>query len=174
MIQEKKYGTFADRALAGIIDSLILSLAIMLFISLLIIVGVIDANHANEFFRNLETGITELDPKAIEVQNHFEFILQMLIAVVTSIYIASYLSSKSQATIGKRVMKVYVGNHDGSRLSKGRSSWRAIVSVLISIFFPALVVSALMVIFTKEKTALHDIICRTRVFKGSVGGEVNG
>jgi uncharacterized RDD family membrane protein YckC len=56
-----------------------------------------------------------------------------------------------------------VGNCDGSKISPIKSFCRAIASVLTS---ATLGIGFLLVIFTKEKTALHDIICKTRVFHG--------
>ena len=60
-------------------------------------------------------------------------------------------------------MGIYVGNRDGSRLSWQKSLMRALASMLTS---ATLGLGFLLVIFTKEKTALHDIICNTRVFHG--------
>lgn len=78
-------------------------------------------------------------------------------------YLGYFLASKQQATIGKRILGIYVGNPDGSRITPARSLARAIASLLTS---ATLGLGFLLVIFTKEKTALHDLICNTRVFHG--------
>jgi uncharacterized RDD family membrane protein YckC len=83
--------------------------------------------------------------------------------VVSIIYLTYFISRKSQATLGKRVMGIYVGNPDGSKLIWQRSLARALASMVTSM---TLGLGFLIVAFTKEKTALHDIICNTRVFHG--------
>jgi len=82
---------------------------------------------------------------------------------ISIIYLGYFLSSKKQATIGKRILGIYVGNPDGSKLSLQKSIWRALASILTS---ATLGIGFLLVIFTKEKTAMHDILCNTRVFCG--------
>ena len=78
-------------------------------------------------------------------------------------YITYFLSKKGQATLGKKFLKIYVGNPDGSRLSAGRSLARAVGSIVTSM---TLGLGFLPVVFTKEKVSLHDFICKTRVFHG--------
>lgn len=82
---------------------------------------------------------------------------------VSVTYIAYFVSSKRQATLGKRVLGIYVGNLDGSKLSWQKSLARALASILTSM---TLGLGFFMLVFTKEKTALHDLICGTRVFHG--------
>lgn len=82
---------------------------------------------------------------------------------VSIVYLTYFIARKSQATLGKSLMGIYVGNRDGSRLSWQKSLMRALASMLTS---ATLGLGFLLVIFTKEKTALHDIICNTRVFHG--------
>lgn len=77
-------------------------------------------------------------------------------------YLTYFISRKGQATIGKKITGIYVGNLDGSRLSLAKSLFRALVSILTVVTFG---LGFLLVIFTSEKTALHDLICQTRVFK---------
>jgi uncharacterized RDD family membrane protein YckC len=82
-------------------------------------------------------------------------------------YLGYFLASKKQATFGKRLMGIYVGNPDGSKLSPKKSLARALASMLTS---ATLGLGFLLIIFTKEKTALHDFICQTRVFHGRKHG----
>lgn len=87
-----------------------------------------------------------------------------LVAYAISIaYIAYFLSGKNQATIGKKLLGIYVGNPDGSKLSKARATARAFASIITS---ATLGIGFVVVIFTKEKIALHDFLCSTRVFYG--------
>ena len=78
-------------------------------------------------------------------------------------YLTYFVASKKQATLGKRILGIYVGNRDGSKLTWQKSLARAAASILTSL---TLGLGFLMLIFTKEKTALHDILCNTRVFHG--------
>ena len=93
--------------------------------------------------------------------------LDYLSYAVSILYLVHFLSSKTQATFGKRMMGIYVGNPDGSRLSSARALARAVASIVTA---TTLGLGFLLVIFTKEKTALHDIICNTRVFHGRKNG----
>jgi uncharacterized RDD family membrane protein YckC len=94
-------------------------------------------------------------------------ILDYLTYAISILYLVHFLSSKTQATFGKRIMGIYVGNPDGSRLSSVRALVRAIASMLTA---TTIGLGFLLVIFTKEKTALHDLICNTRVFHGRKNG----
>ena len=79
------------------------------------------------------------------------------------VYLCYFIASKKQATLGKRLLGIYVANPDGSKLSWQKSLARALSSILTSM---TLGLGFILLIFTKEKTALHDIICNTRVFHG--------
>jgi len=96
--------------------------------------------------------------------NNFSDYLGYAISIA---YVGYFLSSKRQATIGKSLMGIYVGNPDGSKLSPLKSIGRASAAILTSL---TLGIGFLIVVFTKEKTALHDIICKTRVFYGKKNG----
>jgi uncharacterized RDD family membrane protein YckC len=72
-----------------------------------------------------------------------------------------FLSRTDQATLGKKIAGIYVGNVDGSKLTWQRALYRALASILTAC---TLGIGFLFVLFTKEKTALHDVICKTRVF----------
>lgn len=93
--------------------------------------------------------------------------LDYLSYAISILYLVHFLSSKTQATFGKRMMGIYVGNPDGSRLSSTKALARAVASMLTAI---TIGLGFLLVIFTKEKTALHDLICNTRVFHGRKNG----
>ena len=86
--------------------------------------------------------------------------LSWIISIAYSIY---FLTSKNQATPGKRMMNIYVATKDGQKLSINRCFARFFCTVLSGVLLGA---GFLMIIFTKEKTALHDMICGTRVFHG--------
>ena len=146
------FAGFWVRFFAGFLDTLFLIPPLFL---LLFLFGIdtYQMFHASDSFSNYNSFTASSSGQRIN-----------LISYGLSIaYLAYFLSSKKQATIGKRIMGIYVGNRDGSRISTTKSFCRAIASILTS---ATLGIGFLLVIFTKEKTALHDIICNTRVFHG--------
>jgi uncharacterized RDD family membrane protein YckC len=91
--------------------------------------------------------------------------------IITTITLLAYfmyrilfVSSKWQATPGKRIVGIYIVQKEGEkRISFGQSLKREL-STLIS--FLILLLGYIMVAFTKEKESLHDIIASTRVVFG--------
>ncbi len=83
--------------------------------------------------------------------------------VLSAVYNISFVAGDWQATPGKRLCGIKVVMADGSRPTLLQAALRHIasgVSVLIcylGFFF---------VLWTKEKTALHDMMCHTRVVIG--------
>lgn len=78
-------------------------------------------------------------------------------------YAAYFLGSPYQATWGKRLCKIYVARSNNQKLSRARAMARAGASLLS---FAILGLGFITIIFTKEKVALHDFLCDTRVFYG--------
>jgi len=83
--------------------------------------------------------------------------------VISITYSVYFITSKQQATPGKRIMNIYIATRDGKKLSVNRCFARFFASILSGLL---LGIGLLMIAFTKEKTALHDLICNTRVFYG--------
>ncbi len=83
-----------------------------------------------------------------------------IISIAYSVY---FITSKQQATPGKRIMNIYIATKDGRKLTVNRCFARFFASILSGLL---LGVGFVMIAFTKEKTALHDLICNTRVFYG--------
>ena len=96
-------------------------------------------------------------------------------------YLTYFESSSWQATPGKRIFKIFVTNANGAPLIKRDALARFIAFSMVT--FPAHVsfldresASMLMVwlalvwfipmLATPEKTAMQDILCRTRVLRG--------
>jgi uncharacterized RDD family membrane protein YckC len=86
--------------------------------------------------------------------------LSWVISISYSVY---FITSKKQATPGKRILNIYIATKDGKKLSVERSFARFFGSILSGMIFG---IGFFMIAFTKEKTALHDLICNTRVFYG--------
>ena len=152
MAEEKHYAGFWVRLFAGILDIAFLA---PVFIILVYLLAPADYKmmkidqpsfHYSEFAASTHSSIVDYIGYALSIA-----------------YVTYFLSRKGQATIGKKILGIYVGNPDGSQLTVGRSSARALASILTSM---TLGLGFIMLVFTKEKTALHDLICKTRVFHG--------
>ncbi|MFT6077715.1 MAG: putative RDD family membrane protein YckC [Rickettsiales bacterium] len=96
-------------------------------------------------------------------ENLIEKIADFASWVISIAYSVYFLTSKQQATPGKKIMGIYVGTRDGQKLSLNHCFARFFATVLSGMAFG---IGLVMIAFTKEKTALHDIICNTRVFYG--------
>lgn len=143
MSGNKKYAGFFIRLLAGILDLIVLLPPLLLAMYLCLD---LDFNNTAKLLNDIQIYEDEIN----------------IISIIISIpYITYFLSSNSQATIGKKILKIYVGNLDGSKLSKKQSLARSLMSIVTSM---TLGIGFLSVLFTKEKISLHDFICKTRVF----------
>ncbi len=80
--------------------------------------------------------------------------------VVSAAYNILFTASSWQATPGKRHCNMRVVNADGSKLTLKQSAIRHASSGISTIIAW---LGFLPVLFTKERTALHDMICQTRV-----------
>ena len=148
----KTYAGFWIRFCAGILNTLFM---IPPFVILALYFGPADFHLANL--------VTPPAGDFFSFGTSNDRLLDILSYIVSIVYIGYFLASKNQATIGKRILGIYVGNPDGSKLSTAKSFSRAVTSLLTS---ATLGLGFLPVIFTTEKTALHDLICNTRVFYG--------
>lgn len=149
---EKHYAGFWVRFFAGLLDIAFLTPPLMILIYLS---GAGDVQTVR-----VENSFESYSAFSASVKNNYTDIISYALSVV---YIGYFLSSKKQATLGKSVLGIYVGNPDGSKLSFFKALARAAASIITSV---SLGIGFLLVIFTKEKTALHDLICNTRVFHG--------
>ncbi len=131
---------FWKRAVAIFIDSILLT--IIMFIVM--------------FILGLFVGSTVSDPENITKISNFGMLLNV---VVVWLYFAIQESSEEQATVGKRVMGIYVTNKEGERLSFPQATIRYFSKYLSSI----LMIGFIMAAFTKNKQGLHDLIADTLV-----------
>lgn len=71
-------------------------------------------------------------------------------------------SPKYQGTLGKYLLKIKVVNEDGTHLSLVKAALRSALKM-----FSALLVGVgfFMILFTRKKLGLHDMICGTKVEK---------
>jgi uncharacterized RDD family membrane protein YckC len=71
-------------------------------------------------------------------------------------------SSLWQATIGKRILKIKVGDSDGNRISIGKAVLRLFGKWISG---QILLIGYLMAFFTEKHRALHDFLAGTFVFE---------
>lgn len=91
------------------------------------------------------------------------------------IYLSLFESSRWQASIGKRLMGIYVTDNQQVRIGTGRAFARSLIKVfhnLIPQFVP--VASGVMVVVTAKHKALHDYAAGTLVLRGRVPARIEG
>jgi uncharacterized RDD family membrane protein YckC len=91
----------------------------------------------------------------------------ILIVVVLS-YVILYVaacSSRWQASLGKRIFGIHVIRANGRKVSALLALARLCLYWFSSAFFYG---GFLMAVFTKDRRALHDLACGTRVVKGKL------
>lgn len=146
----QEYAAFPIRLLAVLIDTLLL-----LFVSIIL------------------TSIIQPFTDAL-------FFHVLLNLIVTASLYSAFLSSGWQATPGKRIMKIYVMKKDGRPLSRRDALERYLAYIMPSLpLYSSMDINAanvlvcwlglfwyLPALLTKQKTALHDMLCNTRVVQG--------
>ncbi|MGN1386462.1 MAG: RDD family protein [Bacillus sp. (in: firmicutes)] len=144
-----QYASFFSRAVAYFIDLFVVSM----ILTLLTYIGVLS-------FFGINYDISQLSDVTYSMNNNGGY---MLITILIGIaYYATLQSSKWQATIGKRLMKIKVTTMDGRRIGFLRAVVRYLVMFGLS---NILFIGYLLALFTKRKQALHDLIARTLVVK---------
>ena len=144
-----QYASFFSRVVAYFIDLFVVSA----ILTLLTYIGVLS-------FFGINYDISQLSDVSYSMNNNRGY---MLITILIGIaYYATLQSSKWQATIGKRLMKIKVTTMDGRRIG----FLRAVVRYLVMFGLSNILFSGyLLALFTKRKQALHDLIARTLVVK---------
>ncbi|MFC0183255.1 Uncharacterized membrane protein YckC, RDD family [Pseudarcicella hirudinis] len=77
-------------------------------------------------------------------------------------YFAYFESSPSQATIGKRIMKIKVVDANGQRLQTNTAIIRSISRLISGMIC---LIGYFLAFFNKEEQTLHDMIAKTYVVK---------
>lgn len=131
------YASFWQRAIAALIDGVILSI-----------------------INSLVSGVLKLSTSTMDLK---EIIVQCLIGLMISwIYYSTQESSSKRATLGKRVMGLQVTDLNGARISFWRSTARYFSTLLSAL---PLFIGYLMVLFNPKRQALHDLIAGTLVMR---------
>jgi len=131
---------FWKRAVAIFIDSIILTIVMF----------------AIMFTLGFFIGGMMSDPESVAKISNFGILINV---VIVWLYFAIQESGENQATVGKRVMAIYVTNKAGDRLSFPQATIRYFSKYLSSI----LMIGFIMAAFTKNKQGLHDLIADTLV-----------
>ena len=130
-----EYATFTDRWKATCIDSVLMSM-------LIIVPMMIDPSFRVWFAKN-------------------SVMFGAMLNLFTLLYFAGMESSASQATLGKMVLGIKVTDTDGNQLSFARALARNGGKILSSI----LNIGYIMVAFTGRKQGLHDMLANCLVIR---------
>lgn len=143
------FAGFWLRAVAYLIDTVLISLA----------GGLIASFYPTSFLKfpdaaaasNPFTSLPQLTPAAF-----------VITITATWLYYTMFEASNWQATPGKRVLKIYVTDSHGRRLTFARAAARNGAKLISSLTF---LVGYLVAAFTEKKQALHDILSGCLVLK---------
>ena len=81
---------------------------------------------------------------------------------IVTLYFAGSESSRWQTTVGKKFLRIKVGDFEGKGISFGKALWRLFGKWISG---QILLIGYLMAFFTKRKQALHDFLAGTFVFE---------
>ncbi len=150
------YAGFWRRAVALLIDSIIISIpAVIIYALIMLSVSLRLATHQELLRQSSEAGAAGI----LTVMGGM-LLFQIAFLVFFWLYFALLESGKKQATFGKRAMGIKVVGADGGRISFLRATGRLFgkyVSGLILNF------GYCMAGFTKKRQALHDLMADTYV-----------
>lgn len=155
-----KYADFRIRSCAKALDFMIALL--IWFVCFFVYYSMYSMVH---YIFSIKSEVHYISSIESEDSNLGEMIFSVSMGVLLAALSILCLSSKYQATPGKAMLGIYVGDKDGNRISILRATMRFF---LISISFASaiiLIIDACVLFFSKEKASLHDKICGTRVFQ---------
>jgi len=142
------YAGFWLRAVAYVIDNILLGVAAGIFI-----LGPLMQR----------AGISTTDPWALYRNTSRQaFAIDLLMVMAQWLYWALLESSVWQATLGKKLLGLYVTDLEGKRITFARASGRFFGKILSTL---TIGIGYLMAGFTPKKQALHDMIAECLVLK---------
>ena len=151
------------RAIAFAIDILIIILLILLLIPLVNWVLQIPIEYSLTLARGTSVKMTDY------VKENFYQLVVIYSLAKLSIVVPYFVFSESslwQATIGKKVLRIKVGDSEGKRISIEKAFLRLFGKWISG---QILLIGYLMAFFTKNKQALHDFLAGTFVFEKQRG-----
>lgn len=142
---EKSYAGFWKRAIAYLIDAILLTFALVLLGFVFAMFGIVDFNAEGEMVRNAN-------------------LMDLVSIFVSWGYFALMESSSKQATFGKMALGIQVTDYADQRISLVRATVRFFSKYLSAIL---LLIGFIMIAFTARKQGLHDFIASTLVVNKS-------
>lgn len=142
-----RYAGFWLRWVACVVDSIALSVPILVPFMFAALAGIVSPGH-------------EQDPSPATVV--FLLLFVPFSMIVTWLYFAFLESSPGQGTLGKRLLGLRVTDYEGRRIGFGRATGRYWSKFLSGIPFN---LGYVMAAFTQRKQALHDMIAKTLVVR---------
>jgi len=148
-----EFGGFFRRFLSQIIDYLVKFIIAVLFVFFCALV-LVDIEITSILF-DIETDVEFSDGLQ-------DFIFYSCAFLIEWIYEAVLTSSSWQATVGKRILGLKVVDGEGNRISFAKAAGRFFAKILSGLIF---CIGFLMIVWTKRKRGLHDMIAETLVIK---------
>ena len=145
------YSGFFRRALAFILDMLIVFIPTALFFAPMTAAQALIFNNAAD---------SSLMQKGLFAATVFSW--QIIFLVVSWLYFALLESGKKQSTWGKRLLCIKVVDEDGKRIGFAHATGRFFAKLISYFIF---YIGFIMAGFTNRKRALHDMIASTYVVK---------
>jgi uncharacterized RDD family membrane protein YckC len=141
------FAGFWLRVSAGLIDCVILWIVFVFFGTLL--------------FRSAFEKMVPPSPPSLSNMPLPSPTLVAIFGVFVCLYFTAFEASGWQATPGKRILKLYVTDLNGKRITFGR----ALIRNLIWQISGLLLIGYILIGFTEKKQALHDIIASCLVLR---------
>uniref|UniRef100_Q31EX5 RDD domain-containing protein n=1 Tax=Hydrogenovibrio crunogenus (strain DSM 25203 / XCL-2) TaxID=317025 RepID=Q31EX5_HYDCU len=139
------YAGFWKRAIAYLIDAILLTFVLVLLGFVFAMFGVVDFNAEGEMVQNAN-------------------LMDLVSIFVSWAYFAFMESSSKQATFGKMALGIQVTDYADQRISLVRATVRFFSKYLSAIL---LLIGFIMIAFTARKQGLHDFIASTLVVNKS-------
>jgi uncharacterized RDD family membrane protein YckC len=142
------YAGFWLRAIAYVIDNIVIGIA----------AGILILGPLMQ-----RAGISTSDPWALYKNTSRQaFAIDLLMIMAQWIYWALLESSPWQATLGKKLLGLYVTDVEGKRITFARASGRYFAKIISTL---TIGIGYLIAGFTPKKQALHDMIAECLVLK---------
>lgn len=159
--QTYHYAGFWIRFAASLLDGIILAIPMCIIVFGVFFVS-IGSTFGMEALSNPNTMENTLTAQQTGVVLVTMLLLFLISIVIPIFYYAGMHSSKWQATIGKKLLRLKVTDMEGNRISFWRALGRYLAMAFLSgIFYVGYIIAA----FTDKKQSLHDLIASTVVIK---------
>ena len=150
-IQNMQLAGAGNRLAAAILDWLIIGIPFFILSKLLFVAPSVEMDSS-------------ADPQEILslLFASIPWTFQFIQTGVQWLYFAYFESSESQATLGKKIMKIKVVSDTGDRISFLNALGRVVSKILSSLIC---CIGYFMILFRKDEKGLHDLIANTYVVK---------